>query len=101
MSDEYKLITISPAQAVENLAREIYTPYTRDVFMPQWIDINDTEEMSQIVTDLWNYITPMAAEWVSGSRNVNADWDEYCTAINNLGLPRLTEIYQAVYDRDK
>lgn len=44
------------------------------------------------------YVTPMMKKWIQGQADVTADWDEYVSQVNALGLKDYIAIYQEAYD---
>ena len=60
------------------------------------------EEMTEIQTigvELQNYITENRVAFVTGTKDLDKDWDGYVQGFNNLNLNKLLEVYQTVYDR--
>ena len=60
-------------------------------------DLND--EMAILNTDLWETMALAQAEFVTGVRDIETDWDAYIDEITRLGLPRFLEISQMMYDK--
>ena len=44
------------------------------------------------------YVAPLMKKWIQGQANVTADWDEYVSQLNALGLREYINIYQEAYD---
>lgn len=44
------------------------------------------------------YVTPLMKKWIQGQADVTADWDEYVSQVNALGLKDYIAIYQEAYD---
>lgn len=44
------------------------------------------------------YVAPLMKKWIQGDADVNADWDEYVSQLNALGLKEYIAIYQEAYD---
>ena len=77
--------------------------YPEDQLFPYWniwTDPATADELAQLQTNLQNYVTQANAEFVTGQRDINDDaaWASYLADIENLGLARYLEIYQAGYD---
>lgn len=77
-----------------------YLPYEVDMVLPN-LSITEAEsiEAAELRTNLNSYYVEMAAKFVRGEADLDADWDKYVSEINGIGLTRLLEIYQAAYDR--
>ena len=53
----------------------------------------------RIATNLDSYWKECMAKFVRGEMSLDNDWDTYLKELENIGLSRLLEIYQAAYDR--
>lgn len=77
-----------------------YTPYSKDAY-PSNARFTDVEadETSLLKTDIDNYFYEMEAKMITGEYDIDATWDSYVEGMNQRGVPRLVEVYQAAYDR--
>ena len=50
-------------------------------------------------TDIEEYAKEMFALWVTGERDVEADWEEYIAELERLGVKEYIAANQAYYDR--
>lgn len=41
----------------------------------------------------------MEVEFISGSKDIDAEWDNFVTQLDQMGLQDCVEVYQAAYDR--
>ena len=57
----------------------------------------DLKTMADLATDINNYITRYIANVISGSKNLDSDWNEF-VKFNRLGLDEYLSILQARYD---
>lgn len=81
---------------------EMYQPYINwDINLPTLKFTEDeSAEMSMIQTDVNDFVATTCATWfVNGG--IDEGWDSYLAELENMGLSRLIEIYQAAYDRTK
>lgn len=85
--------------------------------VPTWVDAYDsadetmpnerwlsyTTEESQHKADLQNdietYQTEMRLKFITGQLDIDAEWDNYCTALDGMGIHTMEEITQAAVDR--
>ena len=85
--------------------------------VPTWVDAYDssdetmpnerwlsyTTEESQHKADLQNdietYQTEMRLKFITGQLDIDAEWDNYCTALEGMGIHTMEEINQAAVDR--
>lgn len=76
-------------------------PYKVDSFDVNLLAL--TEDESDAYTDNWtdinSHITDWTASFITGDKNVEADWDEYIKGLENMGLQEVIDAYQAAYDR--
>lgn len=55
-------------------------------------------ELSVIKTDIDSYITEYMAKVATGETTLEDSWDEYIETLKAMGMDRMFEIYQEVYD---
>ena len=78
-----------------------YLPYVPDAdsilplmaFSPE-----AANEVAELETQLKSYVNEMVARFVIGDADLDADWDDYLDELNNIGLERYVELYQAAVD---
>ena len=59
----------------------------------------ETEEIQQIMTDVDTYASQSMAEFITGARDIETDWDDYLEELDNLGLQTWIECAQQAYTR--
>ena len=60
----------------------------------------EKEEKATIEISLESYLSQARTDFITGKKDIDADWDAYVEGIANLKMDRLVEIYQEVYDRN-
>ena len=60
-----------------------------------------TREGRRGADNIDNYVTQNALAFITGSKNLDTDWDSYVKGFDGLGLPRYLELQQAAYDKSK
>nr|WP_154665781.1 extracellular solute-binding protein [Paenibacillus pinihumi] len=63
-----------------------------------WIDPALADEQSMLQINLKNYIDQYTLQFITGSKDLNKDWDTYTKGLENLKLGRFLEIMQQSYD---
>ncbi|MFD0715829.1 extracellular solute-binding protein [Paenibacillus sp. GCM10027626] len=58
----------------------------------------EQSEASALLSDLNTYVKQMEAKFVTGQESLD-NWDKYVNQVKKMGGDRLTELYQAAYDR--
>lgn len=84
-----------------NLTKEVAAamlPYTDEALVPPSFTPEENEEVLMISQDLNTYRDQAASRFIVGEWSFDM-WDEYCSTLDQIGLPRLEEIYQQAYDR--
>ena len=62
------------------------------------------DETSKIITtmgDINTYVAENLAKFVNGDKNIedDAQWDEFTSTLESMGIDDIVEVYQAAYDR--
>lgn len=65
-----------------------------DLYMNQ----ADASEMSLIKTNVMDTQKEYMVGFIIGEKNIDAEWDSYLSALNNVGLERYIELLQKAYD---
>ena len=64
-----------------------------------WIDPSLANEVATMQTNIDSYVQQNALQFVTGSKNIDTDWDAYVKGLDGLGLKRYLEIQQTAYDK--
>ncbi len=67
-------------------------------FWQVWPDPAVADEQALLRQNITDYINSSALAFVTGSMNLDTDWDAYVQGLDALGLARYLEINQAAYD---
>ncbi|MBQ9325087.1 MAG: extracellular solute-binding protein [Clostridia bacterium] len=62
---------------------------------------DETEENLDALTYLGDFVKQAMAEFITGVRDIDNDWDAYLADLESYGLSQLIATTQAVYDRSK
>jgi putative aldouronate transport system substrate-binding protein len=68
-------------------------------FWKVWIDPSLASEVATLQTNIENYVQQNTLQFVTGSKNLDTDWDAYVKGLDGLGLKRYLEIQQTAYDK--
>ncbi|GAB4436523.1 MAG: ABC transporter substrate-binding protein [Chloroflexi bacterium OHK40] len=63
-----------------------------------WIDPAVADEVATLRTNITDYINQNALQFVTGTRDLDTEWDAYVAELEQLGLPRYLELMQQAYD---
>lgn len=73
-----------------------YLPET--VYLQPSFSQEETEEFVAIVQDLYKYRDEAVTKFILGEWSFSK-WNEYCTTLDKIGLPKLEKLYQQAFDR--
>ena len=59
---------------------------------------SETSEINSLWPDLKNYIDEMKFKFIMGEEPID-NFDQFRSTLSSMGIDRLTEIYQGMYDR--
>ena len=65
-----------------------------DLYMSQ----EDASEMSLIKTNVMDTQKELMVQFITGEKDIDAEWDNYLEDLNNVGLERYLELLQKAYD---
>ena len=100
--DEYYGVYVTcpdDAQYRLDWIEEYYTPdmHTKYVYPNVFMSRDDTEELSNLQTDVTKAINAKKSEWIMNGFS-DADWDEYLKSLDAYGLDDLLAIFQKYLD---
>ncbi len=82
---------------------------TRDVLRPHGVDaiqisvLQLTEDEQDIYNDAWTdinkHVVEMNAAFITGQKDIEAEWDTYVKTLEDYGLQDAIDVYQAALDR--
>jgi hypothetical protein len=79
--------------------------YMDPVFQPKEVIpkliFNESElnEVDELMATLRSYLAESTSNFLAGNRDIDATWNTYINDINNIGLSRVLNTVQRVYDR--
>lgn len=80
---------------------ETWAKQTDDIMLPSNIAFTAEEaaEYSNIYVDIESYVQEMTVKFITGDKDINAEWDSYTSTIENMNVQRCIELKQAALDR--
>jgi putative aldouronate transport system substrate-binding protein len=75
-------------------------PYAADVeqIPPFFLSADDSAKIAQIFTPLQDYVKTAIVEFITGKKNVDADWDAYIAGLSKLQYEEYVRLNQSAYD---
>ncbi|MBI1257016.1 MAG: extracellular solute-binding protein [Chloroflexi bacterium] len=86
------------------LATDLYNGHQSPNLYPFWLVWPDpavADEQALLKQNINDYINSNTLAFVTGTQNLDTDWDSYVQGLSDLGLARYLEINQAAYDAYK
>jgi putative aldouronate transport system substrate-binding protein len=76
-----------------------FTPYfSKEYYPPAALSPEEAAELAILRTDIHTYAQEQASTWIVNG-GVEQGYSAFVQQLNNIGLPRMLEIYQGAYDR--
>jgi len=77
-------------------------PYMSDLYVDT-VNIKFTEDEQYVIENKYgeinSYINQMEAAFISGSADLETEWDTYVQTLEQMGIEEVTAVFQAGYDR--
>lgn len=68
-------------------------------FWRVWVDPSQATQVANMQTNIDNYTMQNALAFITGSKNLDTDWDTYVKGFQGLGLPQYLQDLQTAYDK--
>ncbi|TCO35802.1 putative aldouronate transport system substrate-binding protein [Kribbella steppae] len=66
-----------------------------------WPDPSLSGELATLQTNLNSYVSQNQLAFITGSKNIDTEWDAYVKGLDSTGMTRYLEIQQQAYDKYK
>lgn len=63
------------------------------------LTIEESDSITDIKTSLKTYIQETTASFLTGSKDIDGEWDSYLAELEQIGYKTVLEVYQIAYDR--
>lgn len=83
----------------EKMAPYEQNPKVMDVLPKLKLTDEETSKIQTIGVEVEKYIAESRVAFITGTRDLDKDWDTYLKELDNMGLQTLLEVYQVAYDR--
>ncbi|NGP46514.1 extracellular solute-binding protein [Bacillaceae bacterium SIJ1] len=64
-----------------------------------WIEPSVANELAMLKTNIIDYIDQNMVQFITGAKDIDADWDSYVKGLEQLNSSRYLEIMQSAYDQ--
>ncbi|MDW7656816.1 MAG: extracellular solute-binding protein [Bacillota bacterium] len=82
--------------------KELYKPFYQEEYQtlyPLSFLTSESSDISTISVEVEKTIRQAKIDFITGAKDIDADWGAYLTALEGIGMNKLLEVYQAAYDR--
>jgi putative aldouronate transport system substrate-binding protein len=82
-------------------ATELYNGHQPEEVFPfwaVWISPEDADEAAMLRQNISDYVEQSSLQFVTGSKDLNREWDSYISGFDKLNLSRYLELMQKAYD---
>jgi putative aldouronate transport system substrate-binding protein len=101
LSDTFNKLKMLTAQLLRQTSYEIYKPYLeKEIYPLAFFSIEDLTKINTLKTDIYGLINKKQAEWIAKG-TIDAEWNDYVSQLNEMGLGELVKLYQLYYDKNK
>lgn len=84
--------------AYENVYKDVVMPNDM-VYVGGSLSQDENNTLNQYKTDLANYRKAMYADFITGKKDIDKEWDAFVAEMNKLGLKEFIELKQKGYDK--
>lgn len=86
-------------QMLYKTTTEDYIPYAGNASVPPlYMDEETSFEFNELETNLKSCVNTAMAQFITGVRDIDTEWDAFQEELKSFGLERYLEIYQAQYE---
>ena len=84
------------------MTSELYVPHYQDEYQTipvQKFTSDEEEELSMLTVSLENYVAESRIGFITGTKSLDDDWNDYVTSLGTMGLADVVALYQTAIDR--
>ncbi len=84
-------------------SKEKYEPYAGNTVYKNLTELKVTDQevtdISTTAVEVEKIIAENSVAFITGAKDIDAEWDNFLKALDSVGLEKLLELYQTAYDR--
>lgn len=75
--------------------------YGEQAYPESYLNFTDDEsfELGDYYPDIMNHVNTEKSKFISGSRDIEAEWDKFVDEVERMGIQTVIDAHQAAYDR--
>ena len=84
---------------IESETENLYAPYLIDA-VPNtfYLEGDETGKYNDLKTTIGDYVTMSMAQFITGAKSLDSDWDQYLSDLEGYGVEQYVELLQKGYD---
>lgn len=87
-----------PNDYINEQVEENLIPYWKTPLPLLYFSSEDQKKIASIGTDIKTYVVQSMAQFITGERDVEAEWDSYIADLEKMGVHEYVKIHQEAYD---
>lgn len=88
-----------PTQLVAKSLKLYFDKHPEHILTPLHYTVEEVEEIQDAIVNIPEYVSQMMAEFITGARDIESEWDAYLAELNGMGLEQWLACAQAAYGR--
>ncbi|WP_135554530.1 extracellular solute-binding protein [Paenibacillus cymbidii] len=101
LSETFNKLKMQTAQQIRQNSYLIYKPFLeKEIYPIAFFSIEDLTRINTLKTDIYGLINKKQAEWIAKG-TIDAEWNDYVSQLNKMGLDEMMKLYQKYYDKSK
>lgn len=76
-----------------------YDKHPEHILAPLHYTVDEVSEIQDALVNIPSYVNQTMAEFITGAKNLESDWDAYLKELNNMGLEQWLIYAQDAYER--
>ena len=85
-----------PEYMIKDTADNLYRPYLDEMIPTFWMDPATGRRVAALQHPIDLFHVMRRAEWITGQRNIDADWDTFVAEMERLGIQELLQIMRGL-----
>lgn len=91
----------NPTQITAKSMAYYYEKHPEHVLAPLHYTLEEASEIQDALVNIPSYVKQSMAEFITGAKDLDRDWDAYLSELENMGLEQLLSRAQGAYERLK
>lgn len=89
----------NPTQITAKSMAYYYEKHPEHVLAPLHYTLEEASEIQDALVNIPSYVKQSMAEFITGAKDLERDWDSYLSELDNMGLEQLLSRAQSAYER--